>query len=130
MADLVYLGEDGSLVSGDTGIATADNQVNGDQITNERSKLDLIPYAEQLSASDQIVPSAGKAIEVVWCQVIGDPDASNGNLVTIGFDSGVTLYKVYSLGRSAIFRGDPDQALNITLENSENVTVNIHYREV
>lgn len=111
-------------------LATEANQTNGEQITNENTKLGLIPYAQQLTASTSITPTSGKKLEVVWCQVIADPDNSDGNLITIGFDGGSTLYKVYALGRSAVFTGDTDQALDITLENGQPVTVNIQYREV
>lgn len=113
-----------------TGLATSANQTNGQQVTNERSKLDLIPYAELLTANDSITPSAGKAIEVVWVQVIANPDNTAANLVTLQFNSGQTLYKVYALGRSAVFTGAADQDLDIILDTAEPVSVNIHYREV
>lgn len=113
-----------------TELATKANQTNGEQITNERSKLDLIPYAELLTSSDSITPSAGKAIQVVWVQIVANPDNTAANLTTIEFDGGPTLYKVYALGRSAVFTGEADQALNIELDTAEPVSVNIQYRLV
>lgn len=101
--------------------------------TQEVTKQDLIPYAEQLVASTVITPSAGKRIQLVWAQVIADPDGSAGNLVTIALTISTVLtniYKVYAVGRSAVFTGDVDEDLVITLENAQPVTVNLQYREI
>lgn len=114
-------------------LATSANQTNGDQITNENTKLSLLSYAKIRTASDTIVPSSGKKIELVWCQVIPDSDNTESNLVTISMTIGTVstdIYKVFALGRSAVFTGDTDENLVITLENSQPVTINIQYREV
>lgn len=91
----------------------------------------LIPYAEELIASTQIVPTSGKKIQLLWVQIIPDPDGAEGNLVTITFNgSGVNIYKTYVLGRGAEFIGDIDQPLDILLENAVKTTVNLQYKEI
>lgn len=91
----------------------------------------LTAWARLLTASDSITPSAGKKLMVTWIQVIPATSNSSDNLVTISFDGDPdNLYTVYALGREAVFIGDADQALDIQLETSEKVTVNIHYKEV
>lgn len=103
------------------------------QPTQEQSKVELLPYAKQRTTSDTITPTSGKKIRLIWAQVVPDPDGTAGNLVTISMTiSGVLtdIYKVYALGRSAVFTGDTDEDLVITLENSEPVTINIQYREI
>lgn len=111
-------------------LAVESKQLPDGHAVAEATKNNLLPYAQQLTASASITPTAGKKIQVVWVQVIPDPDGTEGNLVTIGFNAGDTLYKVYALGRSAVFLGATNQVLGITLENSQPVTVNIQYREV
>jgi hypothetical protein len=96
-------------------------------------QYELLPYAQQLTASDTITPTSGKKIQLVWVQIIADPDASAGNLVTLTMtinSVSTDIYKVYALGRTAVFTGDTNAVLSITLENSQPVTVNIQYREI
>jgi hypothetical protein len=119
---------DGTLTV--SGTVSVNEPVTVDGIVSDAEKYDLLSYAEELTASDSITPSAGMRIEVIWVQVIPDPDGASGNLVQIGFNGDPALYTIYVLARSAVFVGAVDQALDITLENSEKVTVNIQYREV
>lgn len=114
--------------SGDRGDFQIDQR--GNLYTQEASKHDLLAYAEQLTSSASITPTSGKKLQIVWVQVVADPDGTAGNLVTIGFNGSSALYKVYALGRSALFTGATNQVLDITLENSQPVTVNIQYREI
>lgn len=100
---------------------------------SEATKLDLIPYAQRLTSSDSIMPASGKAIELVWCLII--PSAFNDaeNLVTISMTFGGVSKNIYAtpaVGRSAVFIGDVDEPLVITLENSWPVAVNLQYREI
>lgn len=113
-----------------TGAATSANQLPAGHAVAEATKTSLLPYAQLLNASTSITPSAGKRLEIVWVQVIPNSDNSSANLVTIAFNAGITLYRVYALGRSAVFTGATNQALNITLATGEPVTVNIQYREI
>lgn len=113
-----------------TGAATAAKQLADGHAVAEATKSNLLPYAQLLTASGSITPSAGKSIQLVWCQIVPSSDNAAANLVTIGWASGATLYRVYALGRSAVFTGAINQVLNITLATSEPVTVNIQYREV
>lgn len=111
-------------------LAVESKQLPDGHAVAEATKTSLLPYAQQLTASASITPALGKRIQVVWVQVIPDPDGSEGNLITIGFNGGTVLYRVYALGRSAVFTGGVDQVLDITLENGQPVTVNVQYREI
>lgn len=125
------MGTNGCFYAKQTGVLM--DRIDGvleTQPTSSVEKYDLIPYAEELTSSATITPSAGKKIQVVWCQVIAKTDNTTANLVTIGFAGGSRLYRVYALGRTAVFTGVADQVLNIDLTNSQPVTVNIHYREL
>lgn len=93
----------------------------------------LKPYAQVLTASTTITPTTGKGIQLCWIQVVPNSDNSTANLVTIQLTiSGTltTIYNVYALGRSAVFLGDVNTNLVITLANSQPVSVNLQYKEV
>jgi hypothetical protein len=91
-------------------------------------RVGLSAYAEELVADAQITPSSGKKIMLTWVQIIPAPDNTVDNLVTIKFNGASSnIYKTYVIGREAVFIGNTNQALDIDLENSEKVTVNIHY---
>jgi hypothetical protein len=111
----------------------AGSALNVEGEVNAAEKYSLLPYAKERTASDTLTPSAGKRIQLVWVQVVPDPDGTAGNLVTISMTIGGVLtdvYKVYALGRTAVFTGDTDTDLVITLENSQPVTINMQYREI
>ena len=96
-------------------------------------KYRLLPYAQRLTSSATITPTTGKRPQLVWAQVIADPDNASSNLVTISMTIGgaaTDIYKVYALGRTAVFTGDVNTTITITLANSWPITVNIQYREV
>lgn len=66
-------------------------------------------------------------------QVIPNSDNTSSNLVTIQMTIGgvlTTIYNVYALGRAAVFQGDVNTNLVITLANAQPVSVNAHYKEV
>lgn len=98
--------------------------------TYDPNKYNLLSYAEQLTSSASITPTSGKKLQIMWVQIIADPDVTTANLVTIGFNGDSAIYKTYALGREAVFTGNTDQVLDITLENAQPVTINIQYKEI
>lgn len=99
----------------------------------EATKLNLIPYAQRLMSNATVTPTAGKAIELVWCLIIPSAFNEAENLVTISMTIGGVSKNIYAtpaVGRSAVFRGDVDTPVVITLENAWPVAVNLQYREV
>ena len=97
-------------------------------------KYDLIPYAEFLTGSASIAPDNGtQRLQLVWAQIIPNSDNTSSNPVTITMTiNGVLtdVYAVYALGRSAVFTGDPGTDIDITLGNTQTVSVNIQYRKL
>jgi hypothetical protein len=96
-------------------------------------KTVLKPYAQVLTASTTITPTTGKGIQLCWIQVVPNSDNSTANLVTIQLTIGgvlTTIYNVYALGRSAVFLGDVNTNLVITLANAQPVSINLQYKEL
>lgn len=96
-------------------------------------KYDLRSYAKLRTADDTIIPAAGKRLQLVWCQVVPNPDNSSANLVTVRMTlAGVLtdVYAVYAVGRSAVFTGDVNTNIVIDLDNTMPTTVNVQYREI
>jgi hypothetical protein len=117
--------------SGGSGGGLTDTQLRATAVgVAEATKSNLLPYAKIRTASDTITPTAGKKLEIVWVQVIPSSDNLNANLVTLNLFSIGDLYKVYALGRSAVFTGGTDEVLNINLATAEPVSINIQYREI
>jgi len=117
----------------ETGLSKDVTLTNGTTKTQDFFKTVLKPYAQVLTASTTITPTSGKGIQLCWVQVVPNSDNSSSNLVTIQMTIGgvlTTIYNVYALGRSAVFQGDTNTNLVITLANAQPVSVNAQYKEI
>lgn len=91
----------------------------------------VTPYAKVLTANDSIAPPAGKSIQVDWVAFVPNSDNTTANQITIGFHQAANpLYIGYAIAHWEIFTGAKDQALDITLNNAQPVSVMVHYKIV
>lgn len=94
------------------------------------------PWSRLITAAGDltvVTPAAGKLIELLWASVVPSPDNVSANLVTIYFedDDPVTeaKYVVYAVGHWEPLPGPVDKALIVRTENSQPVTVALHFIE-
>lgn len=88
-------------------------------------------YAAVLTGNADITPAAGKAIRVVWVAFVPNSDNASSNLVTVGFvNAASSLYVGYAMAHWEVFTGPVGTALRISLANSQQVAVTVHYEEV
>lgn len=93
------------------------------------NKQDALPYAEVLTGSSSITPTAGKRIKVLKAQVLQNPANETCNLVTLSFASVGDFVTGWVFSDSTEWVGDVNEALTITLSGSQQVSVNIRYKE-
>lgn len=114
--------------------ALTDAQLRASNLAvNAAEKYTLLSFAKLLTADDVITPATGKRIQIVWCQIVPSSDNLLVNPVTLRLTINSVLtdiYKVYALGRTAVFTGDVNTPLVIDLLTAETVSVNIQYREI
>lgn len=121
------LTHDGGLpLDADNPLDVKDGQLTSRYATAVRS------FAQRITATTDITPTAGARIRVLWVAFVPDSDNSESNLVTISHPtSGVNLYCGFALAHWQQFdEGDVDEVLRIGLENAQPVAVTIHYAEV
>lgn len=89
-----------------------------------------IPYSKIRTASDTITPSAGKKIKILKSQVMQSPDNTSANTVTLNFASLGDFSTGWAYADSNEWVGATNEVLNITLGNTQSVSVNIRYKEI
>lgn len=87
-------------------------------------------YAQVLTSTTTLTPTAGKAIKLVKMQVLQDPDNSSANQVTLGFVSTGNFFIGWVGSDNAEVTGATNEVLNITLSNSQPVSVLLRYKEI
>jgi hypothetical protein len=89
-----------------------------------------LAFSNELVASQNIVPTTGKRIRLLWVAFVPNPDNTAANLVKIGFVGAPSfLYTGYALAHWEKFEGGVDVPLRITLATNQPVAVTVHYEE-
>lgn len=87
-------------------------------------------YAQVLTATTTLTPTAGKAIKLVKMQVLQNPDNSSANQVTLGFVSTGNFFTGWVGSDNAEVTGATNEVLNITLGNAQQVSVLLRFKEI
>lgn len=89
-------------------------------------------FAQQITTSTDITPTAGKRIRVLWVAFVPSPDNTTANLVTVSYPTtGKTLYVGYAMAHWQRFDdGATNEAVHIGLANTQPVAVTVHYEEL
>jgi hypothetical protein len=97
----------------------------------DEDKQDTLAYAKVLTSGDTITPTTGKRIKVVKSQILQNPGNSTFNLVTLSFSGSIgDFFKCWVGSDSSVWVGDVDEALTIGVSGSDQVSVNIRYKEL
>lgn len=98
--------------------------------TVDNNKQDVMFYAQVLTSSTTLSPSAGKALKIVKVQVLQNPDNETSNRVTLGFTSTGDFFTGWVVSDSSEVIGDVDEDLTITLASSAPISVIMRYKEI
>lgn len=113
-----------------SGAATDATLTNGSQIVGIDNTKSVKYYAQVLTASTTLTPTAGKAIKLVKMQVLQNPDNSSANQVTLGFVSTGNFFTGWVGSDSSEVIGATNEVLSITLANSQAVSVLLRFKEL
>ena len=81
------------------------------------------------STTNVITPAANNYIEVSWVYALTDPDAVQSPLLTVAIGA-KPIYVGYAISHTEVFVGAVGESVTITLSESADVAVTIHYREL
>lgn len=100
------------------------------QPTVDKNKQGVLYYAEVLTGSTVLSPSAGKAIKLVKMQVLQNPDNETANRVTLSFASTGDFFTGWVGSDSSEVIGDVNEDLTITLATTAQVSIMLRYKEI
>jgi hypothetical protein len=99
-------------------------------MTIDANRKETLAYSEVLTATDTLTPTSGMKLKIVKILILANPDNTAANLVSLSFPSLGTFLRGWTLASSTEWIGETDEALTITLGASEEVSVNIQYKEI
>lgn len=127
-AGTAILGSIKLVDASDTSLGTSSNPLYADIL--DLDKQGVMAYAQVLTSGDTITPASGKRLKIVKSQILPDPVNTSYNLVTLSFVSIGNFFTCWAGSDSSVWIGAVDEALTITVSSSDNVSVNIRYKQI
>lgn len=127
----IRVDDQGQIYIANPGTGLTDAELRATPLqTLDNNKQGVLYYAEVLTASTTLTPTAGKRLKIVKMQVLQNPDNSSANQVTLNFTSTGDFFTGWAGADSSEIIGAVDESLNITLANTQQVSVMLRYKEI